>query len=54
MLDIHDGMMARDLCILMLLYEYNSTSDEKVRVEISATLMYTYLGAIMPSYCYER
>lgn len=54
MLDVHDGMIARDLCILMLIHDYNTTSDQKARVEISATFMYTFLGAAMPSYCYER
>ncbi|KAI0724335.1 hypothetical protein C8T65DRAFT_733972 [Cerioporus squamosus] len=54
MLDIHDGMIARDLCILMLLHEYNTAADEKTRIEISATFMYAYLGAVMPSYCYDR
>ncbi|TFK90199.1 hypothetical protein K466DRAFT_543778 [Polyporus arcularius HHB13444] len=54
MLDVHDGMIARDLCILMLLHEYNTAASEKARVAISATLMYTYLGAAMPSYCYDK
>ena len=54
MLDVHGGMIARDLCILMLIHDYNTTSDQKARVEISATFMYTFLGAAMPSYCYER
>ncbi len=47
-------MIARDLCILMLLHEYNTAASEKARVAISATLMYTYLGAAMPSYCYDK
>ncbi|KAI0737520.1 hypothetical protein C8Q80DRAFT_1125297 [Daedaleopsis nitida] len=52
--DIHDATIARDLCMFMLLHELNCTDDEAVRIEIKATLMYTFCGAVMPSYCYSR
>ncbi|KAI0649816.1 hypothetical protein C8Q79DRAFT_997836 [Trametes meyenii] len=54
LLDIHDGTIARDLCILLLLDELNNAVSETARLEIKATLMYTFCGAVMPSYCYKR
>lgn len=54
LLDIHDGTIARDLCILLLLHELNSTSDSTARSEIKATLTYTFGGVAMPDYCYRR
>ncbi|KAI0366581.1 hypothetical protein BV20DRAFT_1124210 [Pilatotrama ljubarskyi] len=54
MLDIHDATIARDMCMLMLLDQLANTTDPAERVEIKATLMYMFLAAVMPSYCYER
>ena len=54
LLDIHNAPLARDLCVLMLLDQLNSTKSASVRAEIHATLMYTYCGVVMPSYCYDR
>ncbi|KAI0366579.1 hypothetical protein BV20DRAFT_971757 [Pilatotrama ljubarskyi] len=54
MLDIHDGTVARDLCMLMLLDELTNASEAGVRTEIIVTLMYTFLAPVMPSYCYDR
>lgn len=55
LLDIHAGILARDLCVLMLLDQLRNrklTSIEKI--EIKATLMYTFSGISMPSYSSER
>ncbi|TBU53623.1 hypothetical protein BD310DRAFT_887493 [Dichomitus squalens] len=54
LLDIHDGTMARNLCLLMLLDQLNRATDPIDRAEINATLMYMFCGAVMPSYCYDR
>lgn len=54
LLDIHDGTIARDLCILLLLHELSNTSDSTARSEIKATLTYTFSGVAMPDYCYTR
>ncbi|TFK84368.1 hypothetical protein K466DRAFT_654782 [Polyporus arcularius HHB13444] len=54
LLDIDHSMLARDLCMLLLLHQLNSTSNTIIRTEIKATLMYTFIGAVMPPYCFER
>ncbi|KAI0719796.1 hypothetical protein C8T65DRAFT_736355 [Cerioporus squamosus] len=54
LLDINATMIARDLCVFLLLHELNNTSDATARAEIKATLMYMFCGAAMPSYCYDR
>ena len=54
LLDIHDGTMAIDLCVLTLLDQLSSATDPIVKAEIQATLMYMFCGAVMPSYCYDR
>ncbi|KAI0357702.1 hypothetical protein OH77DRAFT_1421794 [Trametes cingulata] len=54
LLDIHPYAIARDLCMLMLLHQLNETTDSVTRAEIKATLMYSFCGAVMPNYCYER
>ncbi|KAI0357689.1 hypothetical protein OH77DRAFT_1502792 [Trametes cingulata] len=54
MLDIHDATIARDLCMLILLDQLITTTDAATRIEIKATLMYMFLAAVMPSYCYDR
>ncbi|KAI0634386.1 hypothetical protein C8Q77DRAFT_1217561 [Trametes polyzona] len=54
LLDIHPTAIARDLCMLMLLDDLNHTTNHTVRAEIKATLMYSFCGAVMPGYCYER
>ena len=40
--------------MLMLLHDLNNTIDGLERTEIHATLMYTFAGAVMPAYCYNR
>ncbi|KAI0658112.1 hypothetical protein C8Q70DRAFT_201642 [Cubamyces menziesii] len=54
LLDIHPTAIARDLCMLLLLHEFNNTTDSVARVEIEATLMYVFCAGVMPSYCYTR
>ncbi|KAI0672209.1 hypothetical protein C8Q78DRAFT_1188078 [Trametes maxima] len=54
LLDIHPATIARNLCMLMLMHQLCSESDPVVRVELKATLMYAFLGAVMPGYCYDR
>lgn len=54
LLDIHDATVARDLTVLMLLHDLSQALDTTTRAEITATLMYVYCGAAMPSYCYDR
>ena len=54
MLDIHEAALARDLCILLLLHQLNSTDDASSRTEILATLTYSFCGVVMPPYCDER
>ena len=54
MLDIHEAAIARNLCILMLLYALADTDDAATRTEILATLMYSFCGVAMPSYCDRR
>ncbi|KAI0649827.1 hypothetical protein C8Q79DRAFT_1033643 [Trametes meyenii] len=53
-LDIHPATIGRNLCMLMLIHHLCSESDPVARVELKATLMYAFLGAVMPSYCYDR
>ena len=59
LLDHHPAMIARDLCVLMLLNQLMELEDsvpltDITRAEIEATLTYTYLGLLMPDYCAER
>ncbi|KAI9060061.1 hypothetical protein FKP32DRAFT_1656899 [Trametes sanguinea] len=54
LLDVHEGTIARDLCIFMLLQALMDESDPVARTELQATLTYTYCGAAMPDYCYNR
>ncbi|KAI0672199.1 hypothetical protein C8Q78DRAFT_971550 [Trametes maxima] len=54
LLDIHDGTIARNLCVFLLLDELNNVVSSTARSEIKATLMYTFCGAVMPPYCYKR
>lgn len=54
LLDIHATAITRDLCMLTLLHELSTTTDALVRVEIKATLMYSFCAAVMPGYCYDR
>lgn len=54
MLDIHEATIARDLCMLILLEDLTHADEPHVRDEIKATLMYTFLVPLMPSYCYTR
>ncbi|KAI0329760.1 hypothetical protein GY45DRAFT_1279063 [Cubamyces sp. BRFM 1775] len=54
LLDIHPTAIARDLCMLLLLHEYNNTTDPIARAEVMATLMYIFCAGVMPSYCYNR
>lgn len=55
LLDFHPNALARDLCIMMLLdslMDQNTSPTE--RLEIKATLFYTYVGIILPEYCFQR
>ncbi|OBZ76423.1 hypothetical protein A0H81_03125 [Grifola frondosa] len=53
--DVHPAVLARDLCILMLLNELiESKNSTEAQIEIKAALMYTFAGVVMPSYCYDR
>ncbi|KAJ7662858.1 hypothetical protein B0H17DRAFT_1257681 [Mycena rosella] len=55
LLDIHPSALARDLVVLMLLNGcMTSNVDPITLTEIKATLMYTYVGALMPPYAYTR
>ncbi|KAL6298482.1 hypothetical protein BKA93DRAFT_65275 [Sparassis latifolia] len=54
LLDIHPAMLARDLCIFMLVNELMECTDSTAQTEIRATLMYTFAGVVMPRYCLER
>lgn len=55
LLDHHPTALARDLCLLVLLDDLMSGKHTaEVEAEIKATIFYTYMGALMPSYCYQR
>ncbi|KAH9916972.1 uncharacterized protein BXZ73DRAFT_80940 [Epithele typhae] len=54
LLDIHGGMLARDISILLLIDQLTRSMSATARAEINATLMYTFCGVVMPSYCYDR
>ncbi|KIJ64313.1 hypothetical protein HYDPIDRAFT_112299 [Hydnomerulius pinastri MD-312] len=55
LLDIHSGTIARDLLMLMLLNELIEGQPSEIeRAEIMCTLMYVFIGWIMPSYCATR
>ena len=55
MLDHHPAILARDLCILMLLDQLTDDHLEvSERLEVEATLVYTYCGMLLPSYCDKR
>jgi hypothetical protein len=55
LLDVHPGALARDLCIMMLLHALSEEKQSETnQIEIKATIFYTYLGAVLPGYCYER
>ncbi|KAH9918542.1 uncharacterized protein BXZ73DRAFT_80551 [Epithele typhae] len=48
LLEIHDITVARDLCLVMLLAQLNTTSDPTERLNIQASLVCTYSSVIMP------
>ncbi|KAK0461720.1 uncharacterized protein EV420DRAFT_124965 [Desarmillaria tabescens] len=58
LLDIHPTVLARDLCLFMMVEELialrERAHDELEEVEIKATLLYIWMGAIIPSYCHVR
>lgn len=55
LLDIHPGILARDLVLMMLAYELGDENLDPVdKLEIQATAIYTFAGVAMPSYCAER
>lgn len=56
MLDIHPTALARDLCVLILFHDLLEADpkDKILIAELKATIMYTYMGVFMPSYCYSR
>ena len=54
-LDIHTGVLARDLCIMMLLDDLvEGRGDSAAQAEIRLTIFYTFAGVAMPSNCYAR
>ncbi|KAK0491418.1 hypothetical protein IW261DRAFT_1621216 [Armillaria novae-zelandiae] len=57
LLDIHP-ILARDLCLFMMVEELihlrERAHDELEEVEIKATLLYIWMGVIIPSYCHAR
>ena len=55
LLDIHPGILARDLCIMMLVDSLrNCDAASPVATEIRATLFYAYVSPVMPAYCHDR
>ncbi|KAJ7483585.1 hypothetical protein FB451DRAFT_1028935 [Mycena latifolia] len=56
LLDIHPSALARDLVVLQLLDDCMTVGAgaPAALAEIKATLMYTYAGAVMPSYAHAR
>ncbi|KZP20325.1 hypothetical protein FIBSPDRAFT_789699 [Athelia psychrophila] len=57
LLDLHPNILARDLCIMMLLHALmNQVEDAPPteRLEIKTTIFYTYIGVVLPGYCFER
>jgi hypothetical protein len=55
LLDIHPGVLARNLCIIMLLESLRDIDPNTlVATEIQATLFYTFVATVMPAYCYDR
>ncbi|TFK27293.1 hypothetical protein FA15DRAFT_220295 [Coprinopsis marcescibilis] len=54
-LDHHFATVARDLLMFMFLDQLRDCQmDPTTRLEIMATLVYLYIGWMMPSYCYGR
>lgn len=55
LIDIHPTALARDLCLFILLDELvKEGHGEEEAVIIKATLFYSYLGVVMPIYCYTK
>jgi len=55
LLDIHPTVLARDLCILLLLEQLiKGDIDEDAKVEIKAAVFYTFIGIVVPLYCHRR
>lgn len=55
MLDHHPAMLARDLCVLMLLDQLlDDKIDAVMRLEIETTVAYTYSAILLPPYCATR
>lgn len=53
--DIHPAVLARNLVLFQLLNDLkNETGTTLEEYETNATLMYTYWGVAMPSYCFAR
>ncbi|KAF8876829.1 hypothetical protein BD779DRAFT_1677583 [Infundibulicybe gibba] len=55
MLDIHPATLARDLCVMLLLDQLLSVGKDGIeKAEVMATIFYTYVAVVMPSYCETR
>jgi hypothetical protein len=55
LLDIHPGVFARNLCVMMLIDSLRKCDAISIEAaEIRATLLYTYVDTAMPTYCHER
>ncbi|EIM87131.1 uncharacterized protein STEHIDRAFT_167970 [Stereum hirsutum FP-91666 SS1] len=55
LIDVQPTILARNLCLFMLLDELMNRSvlDENTII-IKATLFYAYVGVLMPDYCYTK
>ena len=55
LLDIHPAIMARNLLFFMMIeILVQDTLGADDRLELQATMVYVFIGWIMPSYCEKR
>jgi hypothetical protein len=55
LLDIHFATIARDLLLCMLIdHLAHDELDVTARLEVQMTLVYVYVGWVMPEYCQVR
>ncbi|KAF8876861.1 hypothetical protein BD779DRAFT_1677610 [Infundibulicybe gibba] len=56
LLDIHPAPLARGLCMMLLLEQLLNVgkNDAIEKAEILATIFYTYVAVVIPSYCEKR
>ncbi|TCD64567.1 hypothetical protein EIP91_003894 [Steccherinum ochraceum] len=54
-LDLQPSVLARDLCLLLLLDQLaRAEKGTELRAELLATVLYVYLGVVIPPYCHTR